>query len=102
MFADRVGETIGPYEVLSEFRSGAMGIVYLAQDVRLGRKIALSFFPRISPTTKIGCVVSSKKHRAASALNHPNILTVHEVEQGNGLHYIATGKWIIRRAAWQV
>ena len=102
MFADRVGETIGPYEVLSELPSGAMGIAYLAQDVRLGRKIALSFFPPTSPTTRIDGVVSSKKHRAASALNHPNILTVHEVEQGGGLHYIATGKSIIRCAAWQV
>jgi len=45
MFADRVGETIGPYEVLSELSSSAMGIVYLAEDARLGRKIALKLLP---------------------------------------------------------
>ena len=90
MFADRVGETIGPYEVLSELGSGAMGIVYLAQDERLGRKIALKLLPSQFTNDKDRLRRFQQEARAASALNHPNILTVHEIEQRDGLHYIAT------------
>lgn len=90
MFADRVGETIGPYEILSELGSGAMGIVYLAQDIRLGRKIALKLLPSQFTNDKDRLRRFQQEARAASALNHPNILTVHEVEQKAGLHYIAT------------
>jgi len=90
MFSDRVGETIGPYEVLSELGSGAMGVVYLAQDVRLGRKIALKLLPSQFTNDKDRLRRFQQEARAASALNHPNILTVHEVEQRSGLHYIAT------------
>jgi len=90
MFADRVGETIGPYEVLSELGSGAMGVVYLAQDARLGRKIALKLLPSQFTNDKDRLRRFQQEARAASALNHPNILTVHEVEQRSGLHYIAT------------
>jgi eukaryotic-like serine/threonine-protein kinase len=90
MFADRVGETIGPYEVLSELGSGAMGVVYLAQDVRLGRKIALKLLPSQFTNDKDRLRRFQQEARAASALNHPNILTVYEVEQRSGLHYIAT------------
>ena len=90
MFADRVGETIGPYEVLSQLGSGAMGVVYLAQDARLGRKIALKLLPSQFTNDKDRLRRFQQEARAASALNHPNILTVYEVEQRDGLHYIAT------------
>src|SRR4029453_9103277 len=90
MFADKVGETIGPYEVLLELGSGAMGIVYLAQDLRLGRKIALKLLPSQFTNDKDRLRRFQQEARAASALNHPNILTVYEVEQRGGLHYIAT------------
>jgi serine/threonine protein kinase/Tol biopolymer transport system component len=90
MFADRVGEMIGRYEVLSELGSGAMGIVYLAQDERLGRKIALKLLPSQFTNDKDRLRRFQQEARAASALNHPNILTVHEIEQRDGLHYIAT------------
>jgi len=90
MFADRVGETIGPYEVLSQLGSGAMGVVYLAQDVRLGRKIALKLLPSQFTNDKDRLRRFQQEARAASALNHPNILTVHEIGQKAGLHYIAT------------
>ena len=90
MFADLVGETIGPYEILSELGSGAMGIVYLAQDVRLGRKIAIKLLPSQFTSDKDRLRRFQQEARAASALNHPNILTVHEIQQKDGLHYIAT------------
>ena len=90
MFADKVGDTIGPYEVLSQLGSGAMGVVYLAQDERLGRKIALKLLPSQFTNDKDRLRRFQQEARAASALNHPNILTVHEVEQRDGLHYIAT------------
>jgi eukaryotic-like serine/threonine-protein kinase len=90
MFADRVGDTIGPYEVLSQLGSGAMGVVYLAKDVRLRRKIALKLLPSQFTNDKDRLRRFQQEARAASALNHPNILTVYEVEQRDGLHYIAT------------
>ena len=90
MFGDVVGETIGRYEVLSELGSGGMGTVYLAQDARLGRKIALKLLPPQFTNDEDRLRRFQKEARAASALNHPNILTVHEVEQKAGLHYIAT------------
>ncbi len=90
MFGDVVGETIGPYEVLSELGSGGMGTVYLAQDARLGRKIALKLLPPQFTNDEDRLRRFQQEARAASALNHPNILTVHEIEQKAGLHYIAT------------
>src|SRR5215813_13480033 len=90
MFGDLVGETIGPYEVLSELGSGGMGTVYLAHDARLGRKIALKLLPPQFTNDKDRLRRFQQEARAASALNHPNILTVHEIEQKAELHYIAT------------
>ena len=75
MFGDMVGETIGPYEVLSELGSGGMGTVYLAHDARLGRKIALKLLPPQFTNDKDRLRRFQQEARAASALNHPNILT---------------------------
>ena len=90
MFGSLVGETIGPYEVLSELGSGGMGTVYLAQDARLGRKIALKLLPPQFTNDKDRLRRFQQEARAASALNHPNILTVYEIEQKADIHYIAT------------
>ncbi|MGH9971921.1 MAG: protein kinase domain-containing protein [Pyrinomonadaceae bacterium] len=90
MFGDRVGETIGPYQVLSVLGSGGMGTVYLAQDARLGRKIALKLLPTQFTNDKDRLRRFQQEARAASALNHPNIMTVYEIEQKEDLHYIAT------------
>ncbi|HEY6244524.1 MAG TPA: protein kinase [Pyrinomonadaceae bacterium] len=90
MFGSLVGETIGPYEVLSELGSGGMGTVYLAHDARLGRKIALKLLPPQFTNDKDRLRRFQQEARAASALNHPNILTVYEIEQKADIHYIAT------------
>src|SRR5947208_14517421 len=90
MCAELVAATIGPYEGLSELVPGPMGIVYRPQDGLLGRKIALKLLPPQFTNDKDRLRRFQQEARAASALNHPNILTVYEVEQRAGLHYIAT------------
>ena len=86
----RVGSSIGPYQIISQLGRGGMGEVYLAEDVRLGRKVAIKVLP--SDFTKTpDCVRRFElEAKAASALNHPNILTIHEIGQNEGLHFIAT------------
>ncbi len=88
--ASLAGREVVHYRVLSLVGAGGMGEVYLAEDTRLGRKIALKFLP--SHFTRDGDRLRRFKQeaRAASALNHPNILTVHEIGESEGHHYIAT------------
>src|SRR2546421_4738130 len=84
------GDALGPYRILSQIGSGGMGDVYLAQDTRLGRKIALKLLS-FSFTNDAERVRRFRQEAAAaSALNHPNILTIHEVGQTNSAHFIAT------------
>src|SRR5213083_2436331 len=85
-----LGKHIGHYEVLSLLGRGGMGEVFLAQDASLGRKVALkllrSDFTRIEERLRR----FQQEARAASALNHPNILTIHEIGHDGSLHFMAT------------
>jgi len=85
-----LGKHIGHYEVLSLLGRGGMGEVFLAQDASLGRKVALkllrSDFTRIEERLRR----FRQEARAASALNHPNILTIHEIGHDGSLHFMAT------------
>src|SRR2546421_5754636 len=84
------GDAMGPYRILSQIGSGGMGDVYLAQDTRLGRKIALKLLS-VSFTNDAERVRRFRQEAAAaSALNHPNILTIHDVGQTSSAHFIAT------------
>src|SRR5688572_27902551 len=84
-----VGKQIGRYKVLSRIGRGGMGEVFLAQDTNLGRKVALKLL-RSDFTTDEGRLRRFRQEaQAASALNHPNILTIHEIGQ-DSLHFIAT------------
>ena len=84
------GEKLGRYEIRSKIGEGGMGEVYLAQDTKLDRKVAIKFlneeFSRDSD--KLNRFIQEAK--AASALNHPNILTVYEVGEVDGKNYIST------------
>ncbi len=84
------GTKIGRYEIQSELGSGGMGVVYLALDTRLNRKIALKLLPADLTDNKDRLHRFEQEARAASALNHPNILTIHEIGTDNGTHFIAT------------
>src|SRR5207244_8810275 len=84
------GDALGPYRVLSQIGSGGMGEVYLAQDTRLGRKIALKLLSASFTNNDERVRRFRQEASAASALNHPNILTIHEVGQTDSAHFIAT------------
>jgi serine/threonine protein kinase len=86
----RVGDTIGAYEILSFISRGGMGEVYLAEDKRLGRKVALKLLPASFTTDSDRLRRFEQEARAASALNHPNIITIYEIQQAAGSHVIAT------------
>src|SRR5262245_1450556 len=85
-----VGSSIGPYQVISRLGQGGMGEVYLAEDTRLNRKIALKVLPITFIQSSDRLRRFEREAKAASALNHPNILTIYEIGQANGWHFIAT------------
>ncbi len=84
------GQSLGSYEILSTLGKGGMGEVYLAQDKRLGRKVALKLLPPYLSQHSDRRRRFEQEARAASALNHPNILTIHEIGQVEDRHFIAT------------
>jgi len=84
------GSTLSHYRIVSKIGAGGMGEVYLAQDTRLDRKVAIKFLHEefSKDADKLGRFIQEAK--AASALNHPNILTVYEIGEVDGKNYIAT------------
>ena len=85
-----VGRQIGHYQVLSLLGAGGMGEVYLALDTRLGRKLALKLLPAQFTADADRLRRFEREARTASALNHPNIMTIHEIGEFEGTHYIVT------------
>lgn len=95
MFADKsgdsfIGQRIGHYEVTSLIGRGGMGEVFLALDNSLGRKVALKLLRSEFTQNEDRLRRFEQEARAASALNHPNILTIHEIGHEGSLHFMAT------------
>jgi eukaryotic-like serine/threonine-protein kinase len=84
------GQRIAHYEIVALLGAGGMGEVYLAQDAKLGRRVALKLLPTQHTEDKERLRRFEQEARAASALNHPNILTVYEVGRTDNHYYIAT------------
>jgi len=84
------GNSIGNYEIISFISRGGMGEVYLAQDKRLNRKVALKLLPSAFTKDNDRLRRFEQEARAASALNHPNIITIYEIFEANSTHVIAT------------
>ena len=85
-----IGQCFGHYEILAPLGAGGMGEVYLARDKSLDRKVALKLLPRQFTQDRDRLPRFEQEARAASALNHPNILTVYEVGADNSTRYIAS------------
>src|SRR5262245_54596027 len=85
-----VGRRIGPYQVISPLGRGGMGEVFLAEDIRLERKVALKILPGDFTQSPDRLRRFEREAKAASALNHPNILTIHEIGESDGAHYIVS------------
>ncbi len=84
------GRKIGHFKILTVIGSGGMGEVYEALDVNLGRKVALKLLPQQYTQEQERVDRFKQEARAASALNHPNIITIFEISEIDGLHFIAT------------
>src|SRR5438477_5840852 len=84
------GTRLGRYEIRSKIGEGGMGEVYLAQDTKLDRKVALKILPAELAANRDRMRRFVQEAKAASALNHPNIITIYEIDESDAMHFIAT------------